>query len=160
MSDNNEQQSSETTSPKSQTLTIGDIERLLPHRYPFLLVDRVVGLIPGEEAVGIKNVTMNEEFFQGHFPGNPVMPGVLQLEAMAQTAGLVALTFLGESAHGKAVYFMGIDGAKFRRPVVPGDQLRMHLTKERGGGKVWKFDAKGMVDGQIVVEAKLTAMLG
>lgn len=147
-------------SVETQTLTISQIKEMLPHRYPFLLVDRVIDLIAGESAVGIKNVTVNEPFFPGHFPEEPVMPGVLQLEAMAQTAGCVAMSFLGEDAAGKSVYFMAIDGAKFRKPVVPGDVLKMHVTKERGGGKVWKFDAEGRVDGEVVVQAKLTAMLG
>jgi len=144
----------------SDILDIKAITALLPHRYPFLLVDRVIDLVPGETATGIKNVTMNEPFFQGHFPDEPVMPGVLILEAMAQTAGVVALTSLGENVHGNAVYFMGIDGAKFRQKVVPGDQLQMKLVKKRGGGKVWKFEGQAFVGDQLAAQAELTAMMG
>jgi 3-hydroxyacyl-[acyl-carrier-protein] dehydratase len=139
-----------------------DIQKIMesiPHRYPFLLVDKVVDVVPGESATGIKMVTINEPFFPGHFPQKPVMPGVLILEAMAQTAGVLAIDFLGEDAKGKVVYFMGIDGAKFRKPVVPGDKLEMKLTKTRGGGAVWKFDAEAYVDGELVTQAKLTAMM-
>jgi len=141
-------------------LDINEIMELIPHRYPFLLIDKVIGLKNGEEAVGIKNVTINEPFFPGHFPQKPVMPGVLILEAMAQTAAVIAVKFLGEEAQGRVVYFMGIDGAKFRKPVGPGDRLEMKLTKTRGGGAVWKFDAEATVDGTLVCQAKLTAMLG
>lgn len=140
-----------------------DIEKimaLLPHRYPFLLIDRVHDLVKGESATGIKNVTMNEPFFQGHFPGKPVMPGVLILEAMAQTAAVIALDYLGDDTHGQLVYFMAIDGAKFRKPVVPGDRLELKMTKERGGSSVWKFKGEAFVDGKKVTEATLTAMLG
>ncbi|NVJ99029.1 MAG: 3-hydroxyacyl-ACP dehydratase FabZ [Alphaproteobacteria bacterium] len=139
---------------------IQKIMELIPHRYPFLLVDKVVDVVPGESATGIKCVTMNEPFFPGHFPQKPVMPGVLILEAMAQTAGALAIDFLGDDAKGKVVYFMGIDGAKFRKPVGPGDVLEMKVTKTRGGGAVWKFDAQAFVGGEMVTEAKLTAMLG
>ena len=139
---------------------IAKIMELIPHRYPFLLVDKVVDVVPGESCTGIKNVTMNEPFFPGHFPQKPVMPGVLILEAMAQTAGCLAIDFLGDDAKGKVVYFMAIDGAKFRRPVVPGDRLEMKLTKIRGRGAVWKFDGKAYVDGELASEAVLTAMLG
>lgn len=141
-------------------LGIDEIMKSIPHRYPFLLVDKVVDLVPGESATGIKNVTINEPFFPGHFPQKPVMPGVLILEAMAQTAGVIAVQFLGDEAKGKVVYFMGIDGAKFRKPVGPGDVLHMKLTKTRGGGAVWKFDAEAFVGDQMVCQAKLTAMLG
>lgn len=138
---------------------IAQIMEAIPHRYPFLLVDKIIDVEKGETAVGIKNVTINEPFFPGHFPQKPVMPGVLILEAMAQTAGVLAIDFLGEDAKGKVVYFMGIDGAKFRQPVVPGDQLHLKVTKTRGGGAVWKFDAVATVDGTLVAQAKLTAML-
>ncbi|WP_417448961.1 3-hydroxyacyl-ACP dehydratase FabZ [Kordiimonas sp.] len=142
------------------TFDIEKIMELIPHRYPFLLVDKVVDIVPGETCTGIKNVTINEPFFPGHFPQKPVMPGVLILEAMAQTAGALAIDFLGDDAKGKVVYFMAIDGAKFRRPVVPGDRLEMKLAKIRGRGAVWKFDGKAYVDGELVTEATLTAMLG
>lgn len=140
-----------------------DIQKIMesiPHRYPFLLVDKVVDVVKGESATGIKCVTINEPFFPGHFPQKPVMPGVLILEAMAQTAGVLAVDFLGEEAKGKVVYFMGIDGAKFRKPVGPGDVLEMKVTKTRGGGAVWKFDAEAYVGDELVTQAKLTAMLG
>lgn len=138
---------------------IADIMEAIPHRYPFLLVDKLVDIEPGERATGIKNVTINEPFFPGHFPQKPVMPGVLILEAMAQTAGVLAVQFLGDDAKGKVMYFMGIDGAKFRRPVVPGDVLHMKVNKTRGGGAVWKFEAAAYVNDELVTEAKLTAML-
>lgn len=140
-------------------LNIADIMESIPHRYPFLLVDKLTDIEPGESATGIKNVTINEPFFPGHFPQKPVMPGVLILEAMAQTAGVLAVQFLGDEAKGKVMYFMGIDGAKFRRPVVPGDVLHMKVNKTRGGGAVWKFDAAAYVNDELVTEAKLTAML-
>jgi len=142
-----------------QVLDINQIKNMLPHRYPFLLLDRVIDLVPGESATGIKMVSVNEPQFQGHFPAEPVFPGVYILEAMAQTAGVCALSFLGEEAQGSVVYFMGIDGAKFRKPVTPGDKLEMKLTKVRGRGAVWKFDGEAFVDGQLVAEATLTAML-
>lgn len=138
---------------------IAQIMEAIPHRYPFLLVDKIIDVEKGESAVGIKNVTINEPFFPGHFPQKPVMPGVLILEAMAQTAGVLAIDFLGDDAKGKVVYFMSIDGAKFRKPVVPGDQLQMKVTKTRQKGPVWKFDAVATVDGVVVTEAKLMAML-
>ena len=139
---------------------IAQIMEAIPHRYPFLLVDKIVDVEKGESCVGVKNVTINEPFFPGHFPQKPVMPGVLILEAMAQTAGVLAIDFLGDDAKGKVVYFMGIDGAKFRRPVVPGDALHMKVSKTRGGGAVWKFDAEAYVADELVAQAKLTAMLG
>ena len=141
-------------------LAIAEILESIPHRYPFLLVDKLIDVVPGESATGIKNVTINEPFFPGHFPQKPVMPGVLILEAMAQTAGVLAVQYLGDDAKGKVMYFMGIDGAKFRRPVLPGDVLHMKVTKTRGGSAVWKFDAAAYVNDELVTEAKLTAMLG
>ena len=143
-------------------LTIKEIQELIPHRYPFLLVDKIVDIDEDNSCVGIKNVTMNEPFFQGHFPEEPVMPGVLILEAMAQTAGALAMNSLEEDSHGKSVYFMGIDGAKFRRKVVPGDVLSMKVTKERGGkgAAVWRFKGEAFVDGEKACEAVLTAMMG
>ncbi len=141
-------------------LNIQNIMEAIPHRYPFLLVDKVIDVVPGESATGIKNVTINEPFFPGHFPQKPVMPGVLILEAMAQTAGVLAINFLGDDAKGKVIYFMAIDGAKFRKPVGPGDQLHMKVTKIRGKGAVWKFDGKAYINDELVTEATLTAMLG
>ncbi len=139
---------------------IEDIMKMLPHRYPFLLVDRLEVEIPGEKGVGIKNVTMNEEFFQGHFPGNPVMPGVLQIEAMAQTAGAVVISSHEDYADQKrSVLFMSIDGVKFRKPVKPGDQLRMHVEKVRERRNVFVFKGQSKVDDQVVSEAEFTAMI-
>ena len=139
---------------------IEDIMKMLPHRYPFLLVDRLEVEVPGEKGVGIKNVTMNEEFFQGHFPGNPVMPGVLQIEAMAQTAGAVVIAKDENYPDQKrSVLFMSIDGVKFRKPVKPGDQLRMHVEKIKERRNIFVFKGQSMVDGQVVSEAEFTAMI-
>jgi len=143
-------------------LSVLDIARVMeaiPHRYPFLLVDRIVDFVPGESAVGVKNVTINENFFQGHFPRHPVMPGVLIIESMAQTAGVLVVETLGAASRGKLVYFMSVENAKFRRPVVPGDQLRIHVTKERRRGNVWRFNGIAKVDGQVVAEATYAAMI-
>jgi len=133
--------------------------QMIPHRYPFLLVDRVIEISADRSAIGIKNVTINEAFFQGHFPQNPVMPGVLIIEAMAQTAAVLVVHSLGPSAAGKLVYFMSIENARFRKPVTPGDQLRIHVNKERSRGNVWKFSAEAKVDGRLVAEATYAAML-
>ncbi len=142
-----------------QTIDVMRIMEMIPHRYPFLLIDRLVDVVPGERAIGIKNVTANEPFFQGHFPSRPVMPGVLIVEAMAQTAAVVVVAALGASAEGKLVYFMTIDNARFRRPVGPGDQLRLHCRKERSRGNVWKFSAEAKVDDFVVADAAYTAMI-
>ena len=139
-----------------------DIERIIamiPHRYPFLLVDRLIEVVPGESAIGIKNVTANEPHFQGHFPDKPVMPGVLIVEAMAQTAAVIVVESLGKDAEGKLVYFMTIENARFRKPVVPGDQLRLHCRKERQRANVWKFSCEARVDDTVVAEAVYTAMI-
>lgn len=139
---------------------IEDIMDLLPHRYPFLLLDRLEVEEVGVKGVGTKNVTMNEEFFQGHFPGNPVMPGVLQIEAMAQTAGaIVAAADENYKTNKKSVLFMSIDGVKFRKPVKPGDQLKMYVEKIRERRNVYVFKGQSMVDGQVVSEAEFTAMI-
>ena len=132
---------------------------MIPHRYPFLLVDRVIDVVPGESAVGIKNVSANEPHFQGHFPGRPVMPGVLIVEAMAQTAAVMVVAILGKETEGKLVYFMSIDNARFRKPVVPGDQLRLYCRKVRQRGNVWKFTCEARVDDTIVADATYTAMI-
>lgn len=146
----------------SDTLDSLDIQRILkmlPHRYPFLLVDKVIDLVPGEKGTGIKNVTVNEPHFNGHFPGQPVMPGVLIIEAMAQTAGLTVVAGLGPEGEGKLVYFMTIDEARFRKPVVPGDVLHIHVEKTQSRRNVWKFKGEAKVDGQLVAEAIVSAMI-
>ncbi|MBW2120971.1 MAG: 3-hydroxyacyl-ACP dehydratase FabZ [Deltaproteobacteria bacterium] len=141
-------------------LDIQKIIGLLPHRYPFLLVDRVVEVEMRKRIVGIKNVTFNEPFFQGHFPGRPIMPGVLIVEAMAQTAGVLAFLSLPEEERSREVYFLGIDKVRFRRAVVPGDQLRMELEVIRQRKLVWGFAGKTLVGGDLACEAELLAMLG
>lgn len=143
-------------------LGVADIARIMqciPHRFPFLMIDRVVDIEKGVGAVGIKNVSINENFFAGHFPGHPVMPGVLIIESMAQTAAVLVVETLGPESEGKLVYFMMVEGAKFRRPVQPGDQMRVHVRKERNRGNVWKFTAEAKVDGQVVAEAAFGAMI-
>lgn len=137
-------------------IDINGIQNLLPHRYPFLMVDRITELEPNAKAVGIKNVTVNEPFFQGHFPGNPIMPGVLIVEAMAQIAGVLAF---GSGVQGNAVFFMSIEKAKFRKPVVPGDQLKMEIKVLQQRGNVWKFSGTATVDEKVVSEADFTAMV-
>jgi len=143
-------------------LTYEDITRILPHRYPFLLVDRVTELQPGKRVVGLKNVTANEPFFEGHFPGRPVMPGVLIIEAMAQVGGVLArLSVPGALEEGRedAIFFMAIDKVKFRRPVVPGDQIVFELVPLRTGSRVWKMRGTASVDGKTVAEAELVASI-
>lgn len=142
-----------------QTIDILRIMDMIPHRYPILLVDRIVDFVPNESAVGLKNVTMNEPHFQGHFPRMPVMPGVLIVEAMAQTSAILVVQTLGKEAEGKLVYFMTIDEAKFRKPVTPGDSLYIHVVKERSRGSIWKFRAEAKVDGQLCAEATYSAMI-
>jgi 3-hydroxyacyl-[acyl-carrier-protein] dehydratase len=142
-----------------ETLDILRIMESIPHRFPFLLIDRVEDVITDTSAVGVKNVSINEQFFQGHFPNHPVMPGVLIIESMAQTAAVLVVETLGPDAAGKVVYFMLIETAKFRRPVVPGDQMRIHVRKERNRGNVWKFSAEAKVDGVVVAEATYAAMI-
>ena len=146
-------------SATGSVVDIAQIMHAIPHRYPFLMIDRVVDVVPNQSAVGIKNVSANESFFAGHFPNHPVMPGVLIIESMAQTAAVLVVETLGPEAAGKVVYFMSIEGAKFRRPVVPGDQLRIHVTKERNRGNVWKFHAVARVDEISVAEATYAAMI-
>lgn len=138
---------------------INRIMEVLPHRYPFLMIDRVVDVKPNESAVGIKNVSINEGFFQGHFPGAPIMPGVLIVESMAQTAGVLVIETLGPGSEGKLVYFMTVDQARFRRPIEPGDQVRILVEKQRNRGNVWKFTGKAFVDEKLVAEATFAAMI-
>ena len=135
------------------------IMQMIPHRAPFLMIDRVVDMIAGERATGIKNVSINESFFQGHFPSRPVMPGVLIIEAMAQTAAVLVVYSLGAEAEGKLVYFMSVDHCRFRKPVEPGDQLNVFVNKQRQRGNVWKFSSQVKVDGQIIAEARFSAMI-
>ncbi len=135
------------------------VMKLLPHRYPFLLVDRIEDMDGDESCVGIKCVTVNEPFFQGHFPQYPVMPGVLIIEGLAQTAGALCVHSLGENYVAELVYFMGIDKAKFRKPVLPGDVLQYHVRKIRNRGRVWRFYGEAKVGGQVVAEAEISAML-
>ncbi len=162
--DANEARAAETAGPdgeegRVEAFDIAQIMRAIPHRYPFLLVDRIVEVRKNHSCVGIKNVTINENFFQGHFPEHPVMPGVLIVESMAQTAAVLVVETLGPAARGKLVYFMSVEGAKFRKPVGPGDQLRIHVNKDRQRGNIWKFAAEAKVDGKVVAEATYTAMI-
>ena len=138
---------------------IEDIMKLLPHRYPFLLLDRLEVEVVGEKGVGTKNVTMNEEFFQGHFPNNPVMPGVLQVEAMAQTAGAIVTAAAEGLDKTPNVLFMSIDKVKFRKPVKPGDQMKMHVEKIQSRRNVYVFKGQATVDDKVVSEAEFTAMI-
>lgn len=147
------------TANELNELDVNEIMKMIPHRYPFLLIDKVVDIVKGESAVGEKGVTVSEPHFQGHFPQRPIMPGVLIVEAMAQTAGVLVVHSLGEGARNKLVYFMTIDSARFRRPVVPGDMLRIHVTRKQNRGAVWKFDGKAMVNDTLVAEATFAAML-
>ena len=152
----------DTAEKRSEVLETLDIERIMqmiPHRYPFLLVDRLVDVIPNQSAVGIKNVSIGDPWFQGHFPGRPVMPGVMIIESMAQTAAVLVVRTLGSGAEGKLVYFMSIEGARFRKPVIPGDTLHVHVHKERSRGNVWKFSGEAKVNDQTVAEATYTAMI-
>lgn len=141
-------------------IEINEIMKLLPHAYPFLLVDRIVEIEPEKRIVGIKNVTYNEPFFPGHFPGRPIMPGVLIVEAMAQTAGVLVFKSLPEMEHGRAVYFLGIDNVRFRKPVTPGDQLRLEVEISKHRQAIWGFRGKALVDGKVVAEAEFLAMMG
>jgi 3-hydroxyacyl-[acyl-carrier-protein] dehydratase len=141
------------------TADINLVMKLLPHRYPFLMVDRIFDMEGDESCIGVKNVTMNEPHFQGHFPEYPVMPGVLIIEGLAQTAGALCVHSLGENYKAELVYFMAIDNAKFRKPVVPGDQLHYHVKKIRNRGRVWRFAGHAKVNGFVVAEAEISAML-
>ena len=144
-----------------QTVQI-DIQRvmeMIPHRHPFLMIDKVIDVVTNTHATGIKNVSINEHYFQGHFPARPVMPGVLIIEAMAQTAAVLVVHTLGPEAEGKLVYFMSVDNARFRRPVFPGDVLHVRVNKQRSRGNVWKFEGRAEVRGQLMAEAVFAAMI-
>jgi len=135
------------------------ILELIPHRYPILMIDKMMDVIPNERATGIKNVTANENYFEGHFPQHKVMPGVLIIEAMAQTAAALVVHTLGAASEGSLVYFMSIDQARFRKPVVPGDTIHVHVVKQRSRANVWKFTGRVLVDGILVAEATFAAMI-
>jgi 3-hydroxyacyl-[acyl-carrier-protein] dehydratase len=151
--------SERTTSADVAEIDTLRIMELIPHRPPFLMIDKVVDVVAGERAIGVKNVTINDGFFQGHFPARPVMPGVLIIEAMAQTAAVLVVHTLGPMAQGKLVYFMSVDNARFRRPVLPGDTLKVHVTSLRHRGNVWKFEGQAKVDGKLCAEATYAAMI-
>jgi 3-hydroxyacyl-[acyl-carrier-protein] dehydratase len=140
-------------------IDIQRIMQMIPHRYPFLMIDRVVDVISGESAVGIKNVSVNESYFQGHFPQHPVMPGVLMIEAMAQTAAVLVVHTLGPESEGKLVYFMSVDNARFRHPVFPGDQLQVKVVRKQNRGNVWKFEGQALVRDKVMAEAIFAAMI-
>jgi 3-hydroxyacyl-[acyl-carrier-protein] dehydratase len=144
---------------EATTIDIRRILEVLPHRYPFLLIDRMKDIVPNESCTGIKNVTINEPFFIGHFPNAPVMPGVLIIEAMAQTAGALVVHSAGKDLEGKLVYFLAIDEARFRKPVSPGDQLHIHVKKEQSRRNIWRLRAEAKVEGNLVAEAVVTAMI-
>jgi 3-hydroxyacyl-[acyl-carrier-protein] dehydratase len=142
-----------------QNITVDKIMEIIPHRYPLLLVDRILEMHPDQGAVAIKNVTINEDFFNGHFPGKPIMPGVLIIEAMAQASAAFVVLSMGMSTENKLVYFMSIDGAHFRKPVIPGDTLYLHIQKIKSRGNVWKMKGEAKVDGQRVADAVFSAMV-
>ncbi|GAB5468997.1 MAG: 3-hydroxyacyl-ACP dehydratase FabZ [Rhodospirillales bacterium] len=144
---------------QADSLDIHGIMKRIPHRFPFLMIERVTNIVLGESATGIKNVSVNEPHFQGHFPGEPVMPGVLIVEAMAQTAAVLVMESIGETEHGRIVYFMTIENARFRRPVRPGDRLEIHVKKQHNRGQVWKFSGEARVDDKVVAQASYSAMI-
>ena len=154
-----EAKAEESTDAAASDIDTLRIMQLIPHRYPFLMIDRVVDIEKGVAATGIKNVSINEFFFQGHFPQRPVMPGVLIIEAMAQTAAVLVVHSLGHDAEGRLVYFMSVDSARFRRPVLPGDRLAVRVVKKQNRGNVWKFDGEALVDGKLMAEATFAAMI-
>jgi beta-hydroxyacyl-ACP dehydratase FabZ len=143
-----------------QSLGVEEIHRILPHRYPFLLVDRILNIELGKRIVGVKNISINEPFFQGHFPGRPIMPGVLIIEAMAQVGGILALLSIPENLGNPSIFLLGVDKVRFRKPVVPGDQLILELETLRSGKKFWKMQGKALVDQVLVTEAELMAAVG
>jgi 3-hydroxyacyl-[acyl-carrier-protein] dehydratase len=148
-----------TTADESFEIDRQRIMEMIPHRDPFLMIDKVVDVVADERATGIKQVSADEYYFRGHFPARPVMPGVLIIEAMAQTAAVLVVHTLGPASEGKLVYFMSVDSARFRKPVFPGHDLHIHVTKQRNRGNVWKFEGKARVDGQLVAEAVFAAMI-
>lgn len=149
----------ENKSEEFEHIDVVRIMEMIPHRYPLLLVDRIIQFEKGKSATGLKNVTMNEPHFTGHFPNAPIMPGVLIVEAMAQTSAIMVVETLGEEAEGKLVYFMTIDEARFRKPVTPGDSVHLHVEVIRSRGAVWKFKGTAKVDGKLCAEATFSAMI-
>jgi 3-hydroxyacyl-[acyl-carrier-protein] dehydratase len=143
-----------------QSLNLEEIVRILPHRYPFLMVDRILSLELGKRIVGVKNITINEPFFQGHFPGRPIMPGVLIIEALAQVGGILALLSTPEHLGSPSIYLMGLDKVRFRKPVVPGDQLILEIETLRSGKKFWKMFGKALVNQVLVTEGEMLAAVG
>jgi 3-hydroxyacyl-[acyl-carrier-protein] dehydratase len=135
------------------------IMQMIPHRHPFLMIDKVVNVVADRRATGVKNVSIHEHYFRGHFPARPVMPGVLIIEAMAQTAAVLVVHTLGPASEGKLVYFMSVDNARFRRPVFPGDRLDVHVIKQRNRGNVWKFEGQAKVGENVMAEAVFAAMI-
>lgn len=148
-----------TETREVKEIDIMRVMQMIPHRYPMLMIDRVIDVVPNESAVGIKNVSINEQYFQGHFPQRPVMPGVLIIESMAQTAAVLVVETLGSEAEGKLVYFMTVDEARFRKPLTPGDTVHIHVTKVRNRGNVWKFRGEAKVNGTLCAEATYAAMI-
>jgi 3-hydroxyacyl-[acyl-carrier-protein] dehydratase len=150
---------SETAAEPGAQIELPRIMQMIPHRPPFLMIDKVVDVVANERATGVKNVSINENYFQGHFPARPVMPGVLIIEAMAQTAAVLVVHTLGPESEGKLVYFMSVDNARFRRPVFPGDRLDVHVVKQRNRGNVWKFEGQAKVGDNVMAEAVFAAMI-
>ena len=149
----------DTLQEKLAEIDIGRVMEMIPHRYPMLMIDKVIDVVASQSATGVKNVTINEPYFQGHFPARPVMPGVLIIEAMAQTAAVLVVHTLGPGSEGKLVYFMSVDSARFRRPVFPPTKLEIHVTKQRNRGNVWKFDGRAKVGEDVMAEAVFAAMI-
>ena len=152
-------ESSVSQQPSIAEIDVNRIMEMIPHRYPFLMIDKVIDVVTNVSAIGVKQVSFNEPYFQGHFPRRPVMPGVLIIEAMAQTAAVLVVHTLGPAAEGKLVYFMGVDNARFRKPVFPGQTLHIYVHKERSRGNVWKFAAEAKSNDTLVAEASYSAMI-
>jgi 3-hydroxyacyl-[acyl-carrier-protein] dehydratase len=144
---------------ESTQIDLPRIMEMIPHRHPFLMIDKVVDVVANQRATGVKNLSLNEYYFKGHFPARPVMPGVLIIESMAQTAAVLVVHTLGPKAEGKLVYFMSVDNARFRRPVFPGNRLDIHVTKQRNRGNVWRFEGRAKVDDNVMAEAVFAAMI-
>jgi 3-hydroxyacyl-[acyl-carrier-protein] dehydratase len=157
--ENKQDQAGSKPTPSEPVVSVERIMQMIPHRYPFLMIDKIIEMVDGEYAVGVKNVSINEQHFIGHFPGKPVMPGVLIIEAMAQTSAVLVVHTLGKEAEGKLVYFMSIDEARFRKPVVPGDSLHIRVDKQQARRNVWKFACVATVDGVKVADATICAMI-